>query len=143
MNQGLADSVAARARLESLEEAASVIREVAAALAEQTPAEAWEVLAHVLPDPERRGGDRRSAPSASDLFEDVGHRLDLGAASAARYTRVVAEAVDERLSSEQRTELERLLDDELLALFEEERGEHTEAGEGAHRADPGPTTRRG
>lgn len=136
MNQGLAESVATRARLESLEEAASVIREVAAALAEQTPAEAWEVLSHVLPDPERRGGEKPSAPSANDLFEHVGHRLGLGATAAARYTRVVAEAVDERLSSEQRTELERVLDDELLALFENERGEHTEAGEGAHRANP-------
>lgn len=129
-SQGLVESVKAEANLSSPEEAKDVIRHVTGAMADHFPPEAWKIVASVVsPDTRGSGGSGRPSPQATaeGLFEDVAARADLDPAEAARYVRVVAEAVRGQLTDADVARLDDLLADELLALFEvDHRGELTE-----------------
>lgn len=58
----------------------------------------------------------------------MGERLQLGTPTSASYARAVLEAISEVMLASDRERLERVLEDEFLALFEvDHRGELTEA----------------
>lgn len=126
----LVEMVRIGARLDSRSEAEDVIRGVTGGMADQLHPEAWQLITKVIPPEvrQREAPERRSGiPSVNALFEDVGERLDLGPPTAARYVRVVAEAINRGLEASDRQRLQEVLEDEFLALFEvDHRGELTE-----------------
>lgn len=125
----LVESVVQRGRLESDSEAEGIIRAVTGALADQVGPEAWDVIGGAVPsDLQGQGSpDKGGVPSASDLFEDVGERLQLGSPTSASYVRAVLEAISELMPASDRDRLDGVLEDEFLALFEvDHRGELTE-----------------
>lgn len=138
----LVESVVERGRLESNSEAEGIIRAVTGALAPRVGPEAWEVIGGAVPaDLHGQGSPSGGeAPSASDLFEDVGERLQLGTPTSATYVRAVLEVIGEVMPTSDRDRLGQILEDEFLALFEvDHRGELTEddgATPGATIIDP-------
>lgn len=125
----LVESVVERGRLESDSEAEGIIRAVTGALADQVRPEAWDVIGGAVPSDLRGQGSpsEGGVPSASDLFEDVGERLQLGTPTSASYVRAVLEAISEFMPASDLERLDRVLEDEFLALFEvDHRGELTE-----------------
>jgi hypothetical protein len=63
-------------------------------------------------------GRPREAASVDDPFKEISDRPGLGAADAARYIRVIAQAIRREMTDADLARLDELLADELLALFE-------------------------
>lgn len=125
----LAELVVERGRLESRSEAEGIIRAVTGALSDRVGPEAWDVIGRWVPADLRGAGSpsEDDVPSASHLFEDVGERLQLGTPTSASYARAVLESISEVMPAADRERLDRVLEDEYLALFEvDHRGELTE-----------------
>lgn len=133
MKQGssrLAETVARRAQLEDAEEANAIVGAVAVAMAAHFDREAWNVIRKRVPLDHVDGGDGGDpAGSVKDFFTDLGDREEIGgSAPAARYARIVAEAIREEMSDAEVEQLREALSDDFLALFEvDERGEMTGA----------------
>lgn len=125
----LVESVVERGRLESTSEAEEIIRVVSGAMADRVRPEAWDVIGAAVPSGLEGQGSpsENQVPSVSALFEEVAESLQLSTATSATYVRVVAEAISEFLPASDLEQLERVLEDEFLALFEiDHRGELTE-----------------
>ncbi|HEX2152449.1 MAG TPA: DUF2267 domain-containing protein [Acidimicrobiia bacterium] len=129
-NDDMAAAVADEARLESWDEARRIIRSVTGAMIDHFEPAAWEVIEAVLPAEyvgEGTPGSTEEEQSVRDFFIDVGDREELGTATAARYARIVAEAIRNRMTPDQVQRLDDRLSDDFLALFESDhRGELTE-----------------
>lgn len=125
----LVESVVERGRLESSSEAEDIIRVVTTAMADRVRPEAWDVIGAAVPSGLEGEGSpsENEVPSVSALFEEVAESLQLSTVTSATYVRVVAESISELLAASDLEKLERVLEDEFLALFEiDHRGELTE-----------------
>lgn len=118
------------ARLESATEAKRLIRSVTGAMIDYFEPDAWGIIEALLPADlvgEGSGGVAEEKQSVRDFFMDVGDREQQGTATAARYARIVAEAIRGQMSEDQIRRLDDRLSDDFLALFESDhRGELTQ-----------------
>lgn len=129
----LADAVAREANLESAEEAVPITQAVTGSMADHFEPDAWVVIRQHVPS-KCLGSSQPASESGTvkEFFTDIGDRANLGSAEAARYARIVAEAIRGRMSDVELRRLQETLSEDFLALFEaEERGEMT--------GSPGPT----
>lgn len=123
------DIVVEEARLESRREARRIVGSVGRAMAGHFPEEAWSVVSKSMPDTAGpRSDDRgRGGADVDAFFEEIAEYEELSPAVAARYARIVAEAVKRTMLEPEVARLTGALPNEYLALFEsDQRGELTE-----------------
>lgn len=124
------DTVAEEARLDSRREAGRIVASVARAMATHFGPAAWQIVAERIPDTANIPRSDNESSNAADIdafFEEVADYEELSPAVAARYARIVAEAVKDTMPESELARLSQELPDEYLALFESDhRSELTE-----------------